>query len=171
MTMATEQNNSYVEREIFDDDSSVGAGSDDHMDMSSTNRDTANSNSASFTEDCPSNKLAKDETAAVFRLRVIVIIVLVITAAVVSAVVLGSAQSGEMDEFETQFSGAAHMLQSAFGDVTEKLSVVSALAVVNDGEEDILVDEVRGAKWPFITLSMAPRVPGCKHCGFWHLPL
>jgi hypothetical protein len=150
--MASEQNDSDVEREIFDNDSSVGAGSDDHIGMSSTNRDTANSNSASSTDDNPSKHLAKDETAAVFRLRVIVIIVLVITAAVVSAVVLGSAQSGEMDEFKTQFSGAAHMVESAFGDVIEKLSVVSALAVVNDGEEDSLVNELRGANWPFRTL-------------------
>jgi type II secretory pathway pseudopilin PulG len=153
MTMTTEQNDSYDE-EIFDDDASVGAGSDDHLDMSSTNRDNGNTNSASSTEDSPSNNLAKDETAAVFRLRVIVIIVLMITAAVVSAVVLGSAQSGEMDEFQTQFSGAAHMVQSAFGDVSDKLSVVSALAVVSDGEEeDKLVDELRGANWPFITLQ------------------
>jgi type II secretory pathway pseudopilin PulG len=152
MTMATDQNDSH-ERETFDDDSSRAPNSDDHIDLSSTNPSNANSNTATSSEDCAANNIAKHETAAVFRLRVIVIVVLMITAAVVSAVVLGSAQSGEMDELETQFSGAAHMVQSAFGDVIEKLSFVSALAVVNDDDEDSLTDELSGTKWPFKTLQ------------------
>lgn len=150
--MATNQNDSN-ERELFDDDSSGAADSIGHIDLSSTTGDTPKSDSGSSAEDCPANNIAKDETAAVFRLRVIVIVVLMITAAVVSAVVLRSAQSGEMDEFTTQFSGAAHMVQSAFNDVSAKLSVVSALAVVNDGEEDSLTDELRGKNWPFKTLQ------------------
>ena len=99
---------------------------------SSSNPDHTNSNSSSNEDSRPG--IAKDETAAVFRLRVVVIVVLIITAALVSTVVLRITQAGENDELRTQYDGAAYVVQTAFHSVVEELSVISALGVVEPSD-------------------------------------
>ena len=98
---------------------------------SSSNADITGSGSSS---DDARPGIAKDETAAVFRLRVIVIIVLIITAALVCTVVLKITRSGEADELRTQYDAAAYAVQTAFEAITGKLSVLSALGVVEPGD-------------------------------------
>ena len=122
-------------------------------------QDKTTASSSSSNEDAPSRNIAKHETAAVFRLRVVVIVVLLITASVVSAVVLRITQQGEQDEFETQFAGASHVVQASFEDVIDKLSVLSALAVVDDDDDDDDDGNAASAawnggrgEWPFRTL-------------------
>ena len=52
-------------------------------------------------------KLAQNETRAVFHLRVLVILVLFLAAAAVSAVVFVVTRNGETDEFQSQYTGAS----------------------------------------------------------------
>lgn len=108
----------------------------------STSGDSKGGDSSSD-EDIQRN-LAKKESTAVFRLRVIVIIIMIITAVVVSAVVLKITGNGEADEFETQFEGAAHVVQEAFGNVIEKMSIIGGLAATAG---------TRSGDWPFVTLG------------------
>lgn len=134
------------------DDASSSSISGSSLEADSTRLDSSSRNGGgvdSSSSEANGRGIAKSETAAVFRLRVIVIVVLLMVASVVSAVVLQITRAGEHDEFETQFAGASHVLQARFEAVIDRLSVISALAVVDDAAA-----QRRGLEeeWPFRTV-------------------
>lgn len=141
-TAKTAAEDDGFEDEMMNDDSASDLGeSSGNFGPSSSNPDNTNSSSG---QDDHARAIGKSETAAVFRLRVVVLIILVITAATVSGVVLKITQNGEKDELQTQYDGAAYAIQTAFVGIIEELSVISALGVME------LSDSYAG--FPFQTL-------------------
>ena len=94
-------------------------------------------------------QLAHRETIAVFRLRVLVILVLLLAATAVSVIVHFIASGSQKDECENQFEGAASKVLEAFQNIIkQKMGAISSLAVAIIAHG---VDHKRN--WPFVTLS------------------
>ena len=93
-------------------------------------------------------QLTKKETAAVFKIRVIVILVLMFVATAVSVIVYRITKGGETEEFKTQWEGSSQKVLIAFADIVHQMGAVSGLgvAIIAHG-----VDHFRD--WPFVTLS------------------
>lgn len=93
-------------------------------------------------------QLTKKETAAVFKIRVIVILVLMIVATAVSIIVYRITKGGETEEFKSQWEGSSEKVLIAFADIVHQMGAVSGLgvAIIAHG-----VDHFRD--WPFVTLS------------------
>lgn len=93
--------------------------------------------------------LAKNETAAVFKLRLLVFLVLFLASVAVSIIVYLVSASAEKDEYRSQYEGASKKVLESFLDIVDtKLGAVSAMgvAIIAHG-----VDHLRS--WPFVTLS------------------
>ena len=102
---------------------------DDDLDLENS---TAMSNTQNSNGDGNSSEeeLARKETRAVFRLRVLVILVLFLAAMAVSLAVFFITRRAEKDEFETQFEGSAEKVLSSFGDIVEtKIGAAGSLAL------------------------------------------
>jgi hypothetical protein len=94
-------------------------------------------------------KLAKRETMAVFRLRLLVFIVLLLAAIAVSVIVYYITTGAEHEESKSQYEGASDKVLEAFIDIVDsKLAAVSSLGVAAIAHG---VDHIR--TWPFVTLS------------------
>ena len=94
-------------------------------------------------------ELARQETAAVLGLRLLVFLVLFLAAVAVSIIVFYVTSGAEVDESKTQYDGAAQKVLQAFSDiVNSKLGAVSSLGVASIAHG---VDHYR--TWPFVTLS------------------
>lgn len=74
--------------------------------------------------------LAKNETQAVFRLRLLVFLVLFLASVAVSIIVYMVTVSAEKDEYHSQYKGASKKILESFIDIVEtKLGAVSAMGV------------------------------------------
>lgn len=94
-------------------------------------------------------ELARQETAAVFRLRFGVFLVLFLAAIAVSVIVYYITSSAAREESKTQFEGAAEKIIESFLEIVDsKLAAVSSLGVASIAHG---VDHIR--TWPFVTLS------------------
>lgn len=94
-------------------------------------------------------QLAKRETEAVFKLRLLVILVLIAAASAVSVVVYMITGKAEQDEFNTQYEGVSEKVLEAFQGIVEtRLAAISSLAVA------AIAHGVDHSKpWPFVPLS------------------
>ena len=74
--------------------------------------------------------LAKNETQAVFRLRLLVFLVLFLASVAVSIIVYMVSVSAEKDEYHNQYRGASKKVLEVFIDIVEtKLGAVSSMGV------------------------------------------
>jgi len=94
-------------------------------------------------------ELAKKESIAVFRLRVLVFVVLFFASIAVSIIVYFITAGALEDELETQYEGAAKKIIDTFQDIVQnKLGAVSSLGVALIAHS---IDHHR--EWPFVSLS------------------
>ena len=143
-------------------DSGVGGGDEDedvedpsissghHSSVySKSGGDGTTSDSAGADNNKDKLQLAKEETAAITRLRVLVIKVLLLAALAVSITVYTITKKAEEDEYKQQYESAAKLMTAAFTDImVSKMGVVSSLGVALIAHG---VDHTR--QWPFVTLS------------------
>jgi hypothetical protein len=94
------------------------------------------------------DQLSRKETAAVFRLRVVIITALLLAATAVSFIVYIITRSAEVDEFEIQYEGAAEKVVASFTDIVKKMGAISGLGVAASAHGLDAKSE-----WPFVTLS------------------
>jgi hypothetical protein len=112
---------------------------------------TGGSKSSSDDDTIPSHKerLGQAETNAVFRLRLVVLLVMLLATIAVSVTIYIITNGAEQKEFESQFDGAASKVLETFNNVVEqKVAAISALAVAIIAHG---IDHRRS--WPFVTLS------------------
>lgn len=105
------------------------------------------------------NKFSQVESQKVFRLRMAVIGVLILTALAVSSAVFKITVQGEVDEFETQYEGAASKVIDSFEDIMIKMESVAGLGVSFTSEGQRLSAEEGGViseSWPFVSLYDFP---------------
>jgi hypothetical protein len=93
-------------------------------------------------------KLAKKETAAVLRLRFLLILALIGAAAAVSIVIYYITRSSQKEEFEIQYEDAAETTIQSFEDIIVAMAAISGLGVAASADS---VDY--NTQWPFVTLS------------------
>lgn len=118
-------------------------------DLSDRSTDDSSTRQQSSSQSGYNEKLAEKQTRTVLVLRVLVILVLFMAAAAFSYVVFFITSSGEQDDFEVQFQGAAEKVLIAFEDiVTQRLDAMSSLAIAATAYGEDQNDE-----WPFVTLS------------------
>ena len=116
------------------------------MDDGTTTGEEASASKASVEEE---ELLAKAETQAVFRLRVLVILALLCAAVAVSLVVWFITSRAEDEDFETNFEGASTKLLDSFKEIVgQKMGAVASLGVSYTAyarsKEEI---------WPFVTMN------------------
>ena len=94
--------------------------------------------------------IAKDESAVVFRLRMLVFLVLFLAATAVSVFVYYLTSANEREEFVSQFEGASTKILASFEEIIEKkLSAVGSLAV----QASLYVNTQPNVTWPFVTVE------------------
>jgi len=94
-------------------------------------------------------ELAKKESIAVFRLRVLVFVVLFFASIAVSIIVYFITAGALQDQLDAQCEGASKKLMDTFQDIVQtKLGAVSSLGVALIANA---IDHNR--EWPFISLS------------------
>lgn len=142
-----------------DEDDSIGldsqiGGSDEFMDdMSGYNTDAGTSTNDGNTQSAISKALSDVESQKVFRLRMAVIGVLILTALAVSAAVFKITVQGEMDEFETQYEGAAEKVIDSFANIMARMGSVAGLGVSYTSQGH---HEKGTSDWPLVTLEDFP---------------
>ena len=106
-------------------------GSDDRSKGGETS--TSNTSSKGTDEDVDTIKgeLTRKETAAVFRLRILVIIALVLAASGVCVTVYMLTRRAELDEFKIQYEAAAEKILTSFNDIFKTMTGISGLAVAD----------------------------------------
>jgi hypothetical protein len=92
--------------------------------------------------------ISSKETAAVLRIRVVVIISLLLAAAAVSFVVYFIIRNAELEEFEIQYEGTAEKVLASFTDVVKEMGAISGLGIAASSHGFRTKNE-----WPFVTLS------------------
>ena len=118
--------------------------SEEDQDTGSGSATKSNSNDTSTEE---KDQLAKKETKDVFRLRVLVFVVLLLASVAVSVIVFTITSKAEVEEYRTQYEGAAEKVLEAYLDIAmTKLGTVSNLGVASVSRD---IDQ----QWPFATLS------------------
>lgn len=129
-------------------------------DMSGHNTDVGHSSNdgKDTSNQAISKALSEVESQKVFRLRMAVIGVLILTALAVSAAVFKITVQGEMDEFETQYEGAAGKVVDSFAEIMNKMESVAGLGVsyTSQGHHQENKDGPRGSSWPLVTLEDFP---------------
>lgn len=84
--------------------------------------------------------LAKNETQAVFRLRLLVFLVLFLASVTVSVIVYMVSADAQKEEYEGQFKGASKKVLESFNDIVDtKLGAVSAMGVAIIVSYDVVV--------------------------------
>ena len=94
------------------------------------------------------DRLSKNETKAVFRLRVLVVFVLLCASAAISVVVYKITRDAQINVFHIQYEGAADKVIQSFADIVKKMGAISGLSLAacshsTDNE----------SSWPLVTLS------------------
>jgi hypothetical protein len=132
----------------IDDVSSADSDKDDDDDY---NEDSGSSSAGSIAKDQEEERttLARNETIAVFRLRLLVFMILLMAAVAVSLIVFFITSGAENKESESQYEGAAEKVLDAFIDIVEsKLASMASIGVAAIAHG---IDNKR--TWPFLTLS------------------
>ena len=113
--------------------------------------DNTSSSGSRATEDSSEaikEQISKRETQAVFRLRLLVILVLLGAAAAVSVVVYYVTRDAQISEFHIEYEGVAGKVLQSFGDIIVQMGAISGLAVAATAHSTDY-----NADWPFVTLS------------------
>jgi class 3 adenylate cyclase len=133
--------------------SSRSDSSDSIEDVTHMSKEGSTSNGTSTAEPSraiPKDQLAENETRAVFKLRVLVLLALLLAAIAVSLVVYFITSNSEEDEFQGQYEGHATKVLESFEDIIElKMEALAALGVG-------LTSYARGqngTSWPFVTMN------------------
>ena len=132
---------------VSGDDSLHGDSESDRKSDKDSNKSTTGEGSNSGSDKL---RLARKETAQVFRLRLLVFLVLLVAAIVVCLIIFRVMTESEESVFEQQFASAAEKIQAAFVDIVEvHMSAISSLgvAMIAHGRDHTT------QKWPFVTLS------------------
>lgn len=117
---------------------------DDQEDLTNTGTSKSSKSSDEHKLD-----LAKRETKAVFRLRLLVFLALMLACLAVSTIVYQITMRSEWNEYETQFEGAAEKVLETFLDVARgRLGIIASLAVTLTSSASDQQQE-----WPFVTMS------------------
>lgn len=122
------------------------SGSENH-----SNNDNTSSSGSRATEDSNEaikEQISKKETQAVFRLRLLVILVLLGAAAAVSIVVYYVTNKAQLSEYRIQYEGVAEKVLQSFGNIIVDMGAISGLAVAASAHS---VDN--NSEWPFVTIS------------------
>jgi hypothetical protein len=119
-----------------------------------------NESAMSSSEDQSSPKkiaelLSRKESRKVLRYRIIVIGVLIFAAIFISSMVFRITTTGEVDEFTTQYEGAADKVIGAFGDIMTRMGSVAGLGVsfTSYGTQN---RDNGLSPWPFVSLPDFP---------------
>jgi hypothetical protein len=142
---------SRADVDVNKDDGSRSSGIPDGSSANNDSTSDANSNRTSGTDDemqMMKDTLTKKETAQVFRLRVIVLLILLAAATSISWAVFYIIRSGETEQFEVEFYSVAEKIIDKMQEVMVEISAVSGLAVIATADA-----EDRGQEWPFVTLN------------------
>ena len=131
------------------DDQSVNAGIEP-AESEEFSSDTYTSGSKKNEESLESikDKISKNETRVVFRLRVIVILVLLMAAGGVCAVVFLITRRAQVDAFEIQYDGVAGKVVDSFTAILTEMAAISGLGVAASAYG---IDSQ--SSWPFVTIS------------------
>lgn len=101
-------------------------------------------------------QLSHEESRKVLRLRIMVIGALILSALFISSIVFKITTSGEVDEFTTQYEGAADKVIDAFGDIMNRMGSVAGLGVSYTSFGEHNLDSNGKSPWPFVTLDDFP---------------
>jgi hypothetical protein len=133
------------------DDGSSNIG--DHSKSLGGMNTSSTSTSSGPTEEEAKLDLAKKETTAVFRLRLLVLLVLLLTTVGVSLTMYFITFNGQQGDFEAAFEGSAQKILETFLDIaTSRLGTVASLGVSMTA---YAIDQKE--EWPFVTLSKFQR--------------
>ena len=94
------------------------------------------------------DKLSKNETRLVFRLRLLVLLVLLMAAGGVCAVVFLITRRAQVDAFEIQYDGVAGKVVDSFTAILTEMAAISGLGVAASAYG---IDSQ--SSWPFVTIS------------------
>lgn len=110
-------------------------------------------------------EMAKKETMAVLRLRVLVILVLLAVAGAVTGVVYWVTSSGESNQFRAQYNSAVEKLEASFTEILHKMTSISMIGV---SYTSYSVDN--NLTFPFVTLpSFHEKTLNTMHASGAHL--
>ena len=102
-------------------------------------------------------RLSRKESRKVLRYRIIVIGVLIFAALFISSMVFKITTTGEVDEFTTQYEGAADKVIGAFSDIMTRMGSVAGLGVSYTSYGMNHPDPSTGlSPWPFVSLPDFP---------------
>jgi hypothetical protein len=130
------------------DESDSSSSEGDENSKSAGTRTSTDSRKTDDSIEAMKEELAKKETIAVCRLRVVVITVLLCAAAAICLVVYFVTKNAEHDEFHSQYEGVAEKVIQSFGDIIVEMAAISGLGVAASAHS---VDQK--TDWPFATLS------------------
>ena len=131
--------------------SSASLGESTRMNNSHSNSGTTTKEGGTETGDSSTRSMAiaQEESAQVFKLRLLVLLVIFLAAIAVSLAVYFLTANSQTDEFENQFEGASSKVLTSFEDIVNgKLTAIGSIAV-----QASLFASSQNLSWPFITLS------------------
>ena len=101
-------------------------------------------------------QLSLKESRKIFRLRVMVLFVLIVAAFVITGIVFKITTNGQVEQFTTQYEGAAHRVVDVFDDIMNRMGSVAGLSVSYTSYGTHHLDtstNSHGTPWPFVTLD------------------
>lgn len=133
MTTSTNLKMEHLEKDVDSANSSVNS----LREESSENR-TGSSGYSNQDESSEKMMLAKKETAAVFRLRVLVFFVLFLAAVAVCAIVYMITSRAQHANYVSQFQAASDLMLGHFIDIAEhKMAAIASLGVTLTARGDV----------------------------------
>jgi hypothetical protein len=141
---------SKVTTDLEADDSSLHSLPESNVDYDDNDKSTSREDTNRETSSSDEVAIGKEESAQVFRLRLLVLLAIFSAAVAVSLVVYFLTSNGETDEFETQFEGASTKILNSFAEIVDrKLAAIGSLAV----QASLDTASRPNVSWPFVTLS------------------
>ena len=126
-----------------------------HDDDSADNDGSTNSpfpgSKSSFSEKNPQSNesmLARKETTAVNRLRIVVLLALFFAAAVISLTVFFVTRRAEKQQFESEFQGSAVLLLNNFNEIVQQ----KILAITSFSEHITSYTKASNSTWPYVVV-------------------
>ncbi|CAB9511628.1 Receptor-type guanylate cyclase gcy [Seminavis robusta] len=121
-----------------------------HRDHSVAGESTCHDTTSGCSEDDGAMAIGKEESAQVFRLRLLVLLAILLAAVAVSLVVFFLTTNSEVDEFETQFEGASTKILTSFEEIVDrKLSAIGSLGL----QASLFAASQPNQSWPCVTIN------------------
>lgn len=116
--------------------------------------DTVNSSNAGDDDiNAIKDALARQETKAVFRLRIMVIFLLLAVASSVAYTVFHIIRSAQLENFEADFYAVSEKIIVSLNHITDSLSSVAGLAVTVSSNARMGLAAGEQPNWPFVTMT------------------